>query len=135
MNRNNSNRRKPQRGSPPIKKTKLGIGKLVYFHAFADPADKTSYFFCKGYVVRTPHRDSPVYKIVVTAVDPRSVLCGENPVSAKRLLNKKIAREPGQVTDSPVAWYRKTYEDWLEVTEKELIKLKGVIKKKKADAK
>jgi len=107
------------------------VGDLVYFHAFVDPEDESTYFLCKGYIIREPKKDSPIYKLVVTAVDPRSVLCGARPDVAKKLLCKKIVRAPEQLSTEPTGWMLKFYQrDWLEISEAELRKIEENIKRK-----
>ena len=111
---------------------KYKIGDLVYFHALSNVDDESTYFMCKGYVSRCPKPDSKVYKIVVTSVDPKSVLCGERPDLARVLLGKKIARKGHQMSIKRSDWARYLYGDqeWLEVKEEELKKIKGYIQKK-----
>jgi len=109
------------------------MGDLVYFHAYADPSDHTSYFLCQGYVARQPTNDSRVYKVIVVAVDPKSVLCGEKPDIARRLLGMKIAREPIQLSSEPSGLMKLFYKNtnWLHITEKELKKIKTSIRRRK----
>lgn len=111
------------------------VGDLVYFHAFADMNDKSTYFMCKGYITRQPKETSKVYKIIVTSVDPKSVLCGEKPEVATVLLGKKIARKGHQLSKEPTDWMRKFYGDigWLDIEDEELDKIKRYIKKKVKD--
>ena len=92
------------------------VGALVYFHAFADMKDDTTYFMCKGYITRQPKADSKVYKIIIVSVDPKSVLCGERPDIAKILLGKKIARKGHQLSHKQTDWMRKFYgeQEWIE---------------------
>jgi hypothetical protein len=93
------------------------VREIVYLHAYVDPSDQTSYFFCKGIITRQPQSDSPIYKIVITSVDPKSLLCGENPQQAKRLLGKRIVRREDQITSEISDMMTKMYEGhgWIDL--------------------
>lgn len=108
------------------------VGDLVYFHAFADMSDNTTYFMCKGYITRQPKEESKVYKIIIISVDPKSVLCGEKPDIAQVLLGKKVALKGYKLTREPTDWMHKFYGDqeWIDLKGDELDKVKRYIKKK-----
>lgn len=124
---------KPKQRSYQPPKHKYAIGTLVYFHAYADASDKTTYFLCQGYVVRQPKANSKVYKVHIVAVDPKSVLCGEKPEVAKLLLGMKIARQPDQLSAKSSGLMEVFYKDanWLHVKDRELKKIKASISRKR----
>jgi hypothetical protein len=127
--RHNQNNHRP----PPVHQAPaFAVGDLVYFHAFAEQSIENSYFLCKGYIVRSPQPDSPVYKIVVVAVDPKSILLGTKPEIAKSLLGRRIAREQNQISYQPTDWMNKFYADadWLLLDNREVQKLKHSLQKK-----
>ena len=108
------------------------VGKFVFFNAYADSSDQSTYFMCQGCVTRQPTLASKVYKITVTAVDPQSFMCGNRPDLAKSLLGRKIAREPGQILEKPTSILKPVYreEDWLFLSDMALIKLGRSLKKR-----
>jgi len=124
-------RNRPRQQSQPKHKHK--VGDLIYLHAFADPQDEKSYFLCKGYITRQPTTDSPVYKIAIISVDPNSVLCGEQPDTAKRILGRTIAKKEHEITTEPTGWMKKLYNRsvWLEIESKQLGKIKAKIQRQK----
>lgn len=122
---------RPQQQRPQSSALKYRVGDLVHFHAFASPQDQNTYFMCKGLVARQPTPESKVYKVVVTAVDPKSMLCGHNPKLASTLLGKRIARLPDQLTDQPDGLLSQAYKSsaWLEVEDRELNKIRSNIRR------
>lgn len=108
------------------------IGDLVYFHAFAEQSIENSYFLCQGYIVRVPQSASPVYKIIVIAVDPKSILLGIRPEIARSLLGRRIAREQNQISYQPTDWMNKLYTDinWIFLNHQEVQKLRNSLLKK-----
>jgi len=92
-------------------------GDVVYFHAYAGQKDDNAYFLCKGIVTRGPLPDNPTYKLIVTAVDPKSVLCGEQPEFAQPLIGKRIVRQENQLRGEIGGLLSKMYEGhgWIEM--------------------
>ena len=119
-------KKKPQHNT---KDYVYNIGDYVYFHAYADNKDKTTYFICKGYVIRQPKPDSKVYKVVVTEVNPKSVLCGESPDVAKTLLGRKIARKLNQLSEIKNNWVCTFYGEvsWLKLDQREEKKIQSYL--------
>ena len=67
-------------------------GDYVYFSAYAEKKDNSSFFLCRGYVTDLVSGPNISYKLIVTEVYPESLLCGYNPQLAKNLLGRKISR-------------------------------------------
>jgi hypothetical protein len=68
-------------------------GDFVYFSAYSEKKDNTSFFLCRGYVTSLALGSKIAYKLIVTEVYPESLLCGHNPELAKGLLGRKITRD------------------------------------------
>lgn len=83
--------------------------------------------------MRQPLPGSPVYKITIISVNPHSVLCGERPDKAGRLLGRKIAREPNQIMKDLEGMMQKLYKDqnWIVVNKKDLNKIEMIVRRKK----
>ena len=105
-------------------------GTLVYFHAYADSKDKSTYFMCQGIIVKTP-KNNKDYKITITAINPRSVLCGENTKIAATLLGRNIFKKENKLSNKPTDWMNKFYKNpkWIEVSKHNLQKILNKAKK------
>lgn len=68
-------------------------GDYVYFSAYSEKKDNSSFFLCKGYITGLALGPKLAYKIIITEVYPESLLCGYNPELAKGLLGRKVTRD------------------------------------------
>lgn len=87
------NNRRPKN----FKKPKLRLGDQVFFHASIRPGDKNNIIACRGLVIRSPHREQPCYKIIITGV--------QSCPGAVSLLGKRLLRGEDQLAKDAPEWF------------------------------
>lgn len=112
-------------------------GDFVYFSAYAEKKDNTSFFLCRGYVTGLVPGPDIIYKLIVTEVYPESLLCGYKPTLAQELLGRKISR-PNLMSQinhwSLVIGSREPTREWLKPDQKTNEYIKTYLKSKNINA-
>jgi hypothetical protein len=112
-------------------------GDFVFFSAYSEKKDNTSFFLCRGYVTGLALGPKLIYKLIVTEVYPESLLCGYNPELAKSLLGRKVARDNlmSEINHwSLVIGTKEPTREWLKPNQKTNEYIKTYLKSKKINA-
>lgn len=115
------------------------VGDFVYFSAYSEKKDTSSFFLCRGYITGVATGPKLAYKLIVTEVYPESLLCGYNPSLAGRLLRRKIVRPRESLMHQVNYWSlvigsKEPTREWLQPNQKNGSYIKTFLKSRGINA-